>query len=413
MFLDLGAYAAAREILRPEDFWDQRNRAVYEAILATNGEVDILTVCERLDAKGQANIADALYVSELVNTVPNGLHGRRYAQIVAEKAERRRVIAAVQEVATKAFDLTTDVSALYSMATEKLSKAARSATQKYRSMDDLTLDAANLFTRRIEAEGKLLGYSSGVVDLDKLLCGFQKGRLIIVSGRPGSGKSVLMGQSSLRASEGGAHVLHYPLEMGESEVILRMAKNLAQVSYRTGEEYKLIPAQRDSIYSAIQRIYSEFPLSVRINHSINAIVQECEIARRHGALDMVVIDQLQNVVPDVGRRDAGTRDAELGAATRALKQMALTLDIPVILGSALNRQAEGTRPTLSSLRESGSIESDADVVIGLWQEDPITQPNVVTASVIKNRDNETGDARLFFAKGMHRFGDLRIVSPEL
>jgi replicative DNA helicase len=280
-------------------------------------------------------------------------------------------------------------------------------------MQDVAMAALMAFDDRVERAGKLLGYSCGVSDLDGLTAGWQPTQLITIAGRPGSGKSVLLAQSSLRAALAGLHVMHFTLEMSAKETMIRLAKNHSLVGYSTGREHTLSAENKTKLRNALGTL-SDLPLSIRTTDSIGQIVAECEVERRRGKCDMVVLDYLQIAQIDGDTKgDAGTRDAELSKATRLLKRMAMRLEVPVLIGSQLNRQAEGVRPTLASLRESGGIEADSNVVIGLWQEDPNMQPNIVTASIIKNRDNGIGDVRLYFNKPAHRMADTEKVKVEL
>lgn len=392
-------------MLQTDDFYLQVHQEIFKAIVATDGQPDVFTVIERLQAGGKLiECGGDNAIATLANNVPSELSMRRYAQIVADRAERRRIMTALSKIAQATHKLDDDLPKLYNTAMQSFSGAAMSRFKAHADIKEVANTTAQMFEDRVNSGGKLLGLSTGIRDLDKITGGWQATRLIVIGGRPGAGKSVLMAQSSLRAAQAKHHVKHYSLEMSSEEVMLRMAKNLAKVGYSTGEEHKLTTDQQAAMMKALYDI-GQLPLSIRNTHSVQQIITECGIEHRRGQLDLVVIDQLQNATPDIGKRDTGTRDAEIGAATRALKQMALDLRVPVILGSALNRQAEGVRPTLATLRESGSIESDADVALLLWQEDAATQPNIVTASLIKNRDNPTGDVPMYFEKSMHRFGD--------
>lgn len=405
MLQGASAVTIASSLLKPEDFYLDSHRWVFEAILATHNQADKVTVTERLEAAGHLiEIGGDDFLDELARRVPTELQVRRYAQIVADRAERRKLNKALSDIAKKVYELDDDIASVYDSAIASFADAARSNVA-HEPMDDIALKTITMFNERIEAAGELLGWPTGVRDLDRLTQGWQKGRLIVIGGRPGAGKSVLMGQSSLRAAQQGANVIHYTLEMSEQEVLMRLAKNHAKIGFATGGEHKLPPQQQSALRKSIGDL-ARLPLSIRRTSSITAIIAECEIEKRRGKLDMVVIDQLQNATPDVGKRDQGTRDAEIGAMTRALKQMALRMDIPVILGSALNRMAEGVRPTLATLRESGSIESDADIAVLLWTPDPELQPNVIEAAIVKNRDNPTGNPTMHFGKELHRFGDL-------
>jgi replicative DNA helicase len=197
--------------------------------------------------------------------------------------------------------------------------------------------------------------------------------------------------------------------MGEAECLTRMAKAHAGIGYAPGGEAQLSDADAARLRAAYADVAS-WPLTIRADvPRLSQIMADIERAAARGPLALAVVDYLQIVVPDTGKRDASTRDAELSAATRALKALAMRLRIPVLIGSQLNRQADGIRPSLAMLRESGGIESDADAVIALWTPDAENQPNVTEASVIKNRAGETGNAALYFDMPAHRFGAAEVV----
>lgn len=405
MLLESDAVTTAASLLSADDFYLSTHRWVFEAILATHNQADRVTVAERLEAAGHlTEIGGEMFLDELTERVPTGLQVRRYAQVVLDRAERRRIMAALGSIAKQTYTLDDDVTSVYSAAIASFADAAR-RNVAHAPMDDIALSTINLFNARIDAAGALLGLPTGVRDLDTITQGWQKGKLIVIGGRPGAGKSVLMGQSALRAAQCGANVLYYTLEMSEQEVMMRLAKNLSRIPFSTGGEHKLIPDMQRGLRAAIGDV-ARMPLSIRRTSNITAIIAECEIEARRGKLDLVVVDQLQNATPDVGKRDSGTRDAEIGAMTRALKAAALRLDIPIVLGSALNRMAEGVRPTLATLRECGSIESDADIVALLWPPEPDTNPHLVEVAIVKNRDGGTGNPTMYFGKNIHRFGDL-------
>ena len=390
-------------IVAPEEFYEQRHQFIARAIYDCGDQADMITVPERLRAVGKLDeCGGEYYLASLVNDVPTS-SAVRYARIVADRAERRRILAACSAIARTAYDLRGESRAIYGTAMDELAKAARPQLHASDSMPIVFEKTLTLFERRVANQGELLGWSSGVQDLDRLTAGWQRGRLITIGGRPGAGKSVLVAQSALRASLAGAKVKYYTLEMSAAEVVLRMAKNHARVGYATGAEHRLSETDRQAVRRAIGEV-AEL-VDVRTTSSVNAIIAECEVEHRCGALDMVVIDQLQNATPDVGRRESSTRDLELSAATRALKLMALRLNIAVLMCSALNRTNEGGKPTLANLRESGGIESDSDVACLLWTPDKDQQPDVIEAVLAKNRDNSIGDARMYFARPMHRMAD--------
>jgi replicative DNA helicase len=409
MLLTPAAAEIAVNVVAASDFYEIRHQWIFDAIAACAGNANEFTVCERLRAAGKLNEAGGeTYIAEIMEQTPPAIRSRRYAEIVADRAERRRILSALSEIAVATQDLERDVPQVYAAAVAKFAEAARSISSAHMNREMIAERALVSFDSRIEAAGKLLGWPTGVSDLDRMTGGWQRGALITIAGRPGSGKSVLLGQSSLRAAVAGAKVHHYTLEMSPEAVLIRMAKCHAQVGFSPNEVHKLDDDKRSRFRRGVAEI-SALPGFIHTTSAINHIVAECEIESRRDNLDLVVVDYLQIATPDVGRREASTRDVELSASTRALKHMATRLQVPVLMGSQLNRQADGIRPTMAMLRESGGIENDSDVIVMLWTPDPEGQPNIVEASIAKNREDQTGDVRMFFAKPMHRFGDVTKV----
>lgn len=406
MLLTPAAAEIAANVVAAPDFYEVRHQWMFEAIAACDGNANEFTVAERLRAMGRLDdVGGESYIAEVMQDTPPAIRARRYAEIVVDRAERRRILSALSEIAKATHNLERPVPEVYSAAVAQFAGAARSIAREHMDRQMIAERALVSFDERAEGDGRLLGWPTGVADLDRLTSGWQRNCLITVAGRPGSGKSVLLGQSALRAAAMGANVHFYTLEMSPEAVLIRMAKNHAQVGFSPHEVHKLDEDKRAKFRHAVAQI-SAMPLFIHTTSAIQHIIAECEIESRRDNLNMVIVDYLQIATPDVGRREASTRDVELSASTRALKQMAQRLGVPVLMGSQLNRQADGVKPTMAMLRESGGIENDSDVIVMLWTPDPEGQPNIVEASIAKNREDQTGDVKMFFAKPMHRFGDV-------
>jgi replicative DNA helicase len=411
MMLQPAAAEIAANVVAAPDFYEVRHQWLFEAIAACDGNANEFTVAERLRAMGRLDdVGGESYIAELMEQTPPAIRARRYAEIIVDRAERRRILSALSETAKATHNLERPVPEVYSAAVAHFAAAARSIAAEHMDRQMIAERALVSFDERAEAAGRLLGWPTGVADLDRMTGGWQRNCLITIAGRPGSGKSVLLGQSSLRAAAMGAKVHHYTLEMSPEAVLIRMAKCHAQVGFGPTEVHKLSDDHKGRFRHAVAQI-SAMPLFIHTTSAIQHIIAECEIESRRENLDMVVVDYLQIATPDIGRREASTRDVELSASTRALKQMAGRLAVPVLIGSQLNRQADGVKPTMAMLRESGGIENDSDVIVMLWTPDPDHQPNIVEASVAKNREDTTGDVKMYFAKPMHRFGDVAKVNP--
>lgn len=403
LLIDPPAIPRVAVVVRPEDFSDERHGWIYAAIAAAGESADLLTVGAALERAGKlAEAGGEGYLALLTASVPTALNADAYAAEVADLAARRRVLNACSAIARAAGDRQKPVSDVLSAAIHEIGSAIGSRRAPARPLDEIASEALAELEARIRDPRALRGVPFGLADLDRLTGGLQAGRLITIAGRPGMGKSALMLQAALRAARSGMRVALFSLEMSDTEVFGRAARAWAGVGFAQGEEDRLSDEQRRKLldaYAALTRL----PLHIFAGaHRISDILAECELLRHRG-LGLVIVDYLQIAVPDVGQRVNATRDLELSSATRALKLAALRLNVPVLMGSQLNRQAENVRPTLGMLRESGGIESDSDSVIMLWQPDE-KQPNLIEAVVAKNRSGATGAVRLYFDKPAHRFG---------
>jgi len=403
----------AGAMLKADDFYDTRHALIFGALHDLDGEPDELLVASRLRAVGAMGVVGEGYIDELITSpaIINPQRTGQYATQIAELSERRRMISACGDVAKMIYDQSEQLTTIYGKVLSSFTEQAR--LKREEDMGDVALAALSEFQKRIDNEGALIGLPSGVVDLDNITQGFQGSQLITIAGRPGTGKSVLLAQAALRAAMAGKYVRLYTLEMKGREVMLRLAKNHTLVGCRQGGEHLLSQENQGKIKHALGWLADQ-PLKIREVDSISQIVAECEIASRKGELDMVVLDYLQIARIDVdGASRNSTRDVQLSTATRTLKNLAQRLDIPVLMGSQLNRDADTGKPALSNLRESGGIEADSNVVVGLWYADPDMYPNTLTASVLKNREGEVGDAKMYFNKPAHRMGDLQKEKIEL
>lgn len=416
LLIDPEAIPAAAAILRADDFYVVKHQWMFEAItdLQRAGEaVDILTVGGALERAGQlAEIGGAGFIAFMAAEVETALNAETYARTVARYAQRRRMLAAASAIAKRAYDLAGDDDELPGAALAAITAATDRNYRPARDMGEVMETALAEFDRRRAHPGPN-GPTFGIAALDKIVGGLEAGRLYVVAGRPGKGKSVLIMQAVMRAARAGKPAALFTLEMSSEEVLTRMAKAQAGIGYPPGGEASLTDDQTARLRAAYAEVAS-WPLAIHDRlPRLSQILAEAERLAARGALALLAVDYLQIVVPDAGKRDQATRDAELSAATRQLKALAMRLQVPVLIGSQLNRMADGVRPALSMLRESGGIESDADVVVGLWQPDEKVKA-ATEASVIKNRTGVVDNVQLYFDQPSHRFGQAvatDVVSP--
>ncbi len=409
LMLDKNAIIKIADILSAQDFYQPHHQKIYESVmdLFEKGEpIDVLTVSNRLKEKKELKLVGGEgYLTELIEAVPTAAHIAHYANIVRENRVRRDLIAASSEINEKALENDDFENLLDQVEQRVFDISGRSRTQKFIHIKD---ELAGAYERleKLHAGGgeKLRGVPTHFHGLDNILSGLQKSDLIIVGARPSFGKTALVLDIARQAALTGHSVGVFSLEMSRDQIIDRVLATEAQIPLwrlRTGRlegetEFALIQAALDNI--------AKSKLFVDDSPSPN-ILQMRSMARRlqieHG-LDLLVVDYLQLIRP---RTDFESMVAQVTEISRGLKSLARELNIPIIAVSQLSRavdQREGKVPRLSDLRESGSLEQDADVVLFLYRKDrgvldaPEEDQNLVEVIIAKHRNGPLGTVKLRF-----------------
>ncbi len=388
------------------DFYRHDHRLLYatmQALWLTDQPVDEVTVLVRLPD------FDRAYLAALATCVPSAAHAPRYAEIVREKAEHRRLIAAAEAAANAAW--ADDVTL------EQRRDAVHAALQTTLATAPAALPLAQVVESRlrrhddIAAGHRVAGWPTQIPTLDGALGGgIEPGRIVVLAGRPGGGKSSLAATLAWRMAAAGKRTLIVSLEMPAGEIVDRMLAStgdLLHTEIRTG---RIDDSHRPLLDDAAQRL-SALPLEIvdRV-HSLAGVV--AEVRRRRG-LQVLVVDYLQLVRID-GK--FGNRNSEIEHATRLLKQIAIEADIAVVLLSQLNRSVEDRpdqRPRLSDLRDSGAIEQDADIVLMLWRASDLPgRRRLVGLAVEKARDGRTCEFALEFDPCRHQWRESTDPLPD-
>lgn len=424
MLIDPDRITEAAEIVRPESFFDQRNATLCSVMLdlAERGmPVDPVTVAHvlRVDEK-LASIGGEAFLVDLMEGVTSSAHLLFYARIVSECATLRNLIAEATSIVSSAYEARPEGDAVQLLLDESENRIFRIGRGRDSQNAESVGDVINEAWRRIEARGHregITGIPSGFYDLDEMLCGFNAGDLVIVAARPAMGKTTF----ALNVIEKAAlsvpgclgrspTILMFSLEMGRLSLIERMLCSRAQVEafrLRAGrlsaEERQLLTTASDDL-RATNILFDDSPgLNIMSLRS-----RARRVRARHG-LDMILIDYLQLV----SASKADSRQHEISIISRGLKALARELEIPVIALAQLSRQVENRddkRPQLSDLRESGSIEQDADVVLMLFRPEYYSQyrddeeyRGVAEVICAKHRNGPTGLVRLQFFPETMRF----------
>jgi len=421
MMLSRDAITSAVEArVEASDFYKPAHAHMYEAIMSlySQGEpVDPITVAEELrradllDAMGGKNTL--LRIQALTPASANAAH---YAKIVGELALLRRLIAVAGDIAEMGYALTDDVSETMDRAESLVFEVAeRRVSDSMVGISDALQETLDQLEQLYGSSGEVTGVPTGYVDLDDLLLGLQPSNLVVIAARPGCGKTAFaLGAAANVAMRVRRPVLFFSMEMGTLELTKRMLAGEARVDARKLQTGKIPEGDWTRISHAVGRL-AEAPLFIDDNPHCTVMEMRAKARRtkaRHGDLALVVVDYLQLMTPSTARRPEN-RQVEVAEISRGLKILARELECPVVALSQLNRQLEyraDKRPMLADLRESGSLEQDADVVVFLYR-DEIYNPESDqrgTAEVIvaKHRNGPTGVTRLAFLDFLAKFENM-------
>ncbi len=428
LMLDKDAIIKVANLIRIGDFYKETHNLIYESIIELYEKrepIDVLSLSNRLEEKGQLDkIGGSSYLTELVTSVPSSSNVAHYAKVVQKKSTLRKLIKAASEILELGYKEEEDVEKLLDQSEQKLF----AVSQKYIKQDFVPIrsileSAFNRIDELHKGDHKLRGIPTGFPDLDKILAGFQNSDLVILAARPSIGKTTfaldLARQIAVREK---VPVGIFSLEMSSDQLIDRMLSAQSGVDLwrlRTGN------LKTDEGSDDFQRIgeamgvLSEAPIFIDDAGSAN-VMEMRTMARRLQSehnVGAIIIDYLQLME---GRSSGGdNRVNEISEISRALKQLARELNIPVIALSQLSRAVESRSPQipkLSDLRESGSIEQDADIVMFLYREDrekPDTpNKNIVEVHIAKHRNGPVGKLSLYFNEASTTFKSLEKVHTE-
>jgi replicative DNA helicase len=419
ILLDSDAIVTVMEILRPHDFYRTSHQNIYEAMveLCEEGEpVDLVTLTARLQDKQRLEEAGGVsYLTELANAVPTAANVEYYAHIVEEKSLLRQLIRTATQIASSGYAGAEDVSELINEAEHRIMQiSSRRSERGFIPIREALLEVFERVETLNRQKGGITGIPSGFVDLDRMTSGFQRSDLIIVAARPSVGKTAfalnIAQNVGVRAKE---TVAIFSLEMSAAQLVQRMISAEANVDagkLRTGY---LEPDDWEKLTMAIGTL-SEANIYIDDSPVVTVadIRAKCRRLKREKGLGIIVIDYLQ-LIQGRGGRSGENRQQEVSEISRTLKQIARELEVPVIALSQLSRsveQRQDKRPMLSDLRESGSIEQDADIVAFLYRDDYYDQnsekKNIIEIIIAKQRNGPVGTVELVFLKNYNKFVNL-------
>lgn len=424
LMIEKDAYTIVADLLRPESFYDNRNKLVFEAIrsLAAKEEpIDILSVAERLKALATLEQAGGpLYLSELTRKVASTAHLHYHAQIVAQKATARDLIAMAARLEEDAYDETQDVDELLQKAEGGIFEISqRTQKRDVTQIDPVITEAYERIQKASKNEGNISGVPSGFKALDKVTSGWQKSDLVIIAARPAMGKTAfVLSMAKNIAVNFKRPVALFSLEMSNVQLVNRLMMNVCEVEGDKIKNGRLTRQEWNRLEHKINDLKGA-PIFVDDTPSLSVFELRSKARKlvREHKVELIIIDYLQ--LMNANGLQFGSREQEVSIISRNLKALAKELDIPIIALSQLNRGVEsrvgieGKKPQLSDLRESGAIEQDADMVCFIHRPEYYHIYNDEKTSkdlrglgeiiVAKHRNGATGEIWLRFVGKFARF----------
>lgn len=392
------------------DFYDYRNRFVYKTLMNlidAGKPADVITVFEKIERELKADKSlDLGYIAELVRNTPSAINAKHYAKIISDKRIERgflSIAARIHDLAYEDGDLSNRVEEAQSLISMIDKDSEREGPVLIRDVIRRVIE--NIDTRAHHNFDGITGLPSGLSDLDKKTSGFQKGDLILIAGRPGLGKTAIAMQIAQNAALSGEPVLVFSLEMRDEALVERMIANHGKIN---GQEIKTGKMGKES-WDKISKVIGDMqdvPLLIAQGSSpgIGEIRSTARIMKRKHGLSLIVVDYIQLMN---GKGD--NREQQIASISRGLKILAKELDVPVIALSQLSRECEkrvDKRPSLADLRESGSLEQDADLVMFVYRDEvyyPGQSVGVAEILIRKHRMGECGDVFLVWSGEFSRF----------
>ncbi len=417
LLIDSDAIVKIADSLSGADFFDSKHQRIYEAInqLYEHREaIDVLTLADRLRSNGHLEgIGGPSYLAELTNFVPTAAHVEQYAEIVAQKAMRRRLIAASKQIGGLGYDESKQLRELIEEAESQLFQVSQQhIKQNVVSLEAILAESFDRLDDLHKDKQKIRGVPTGYKDLDNTLAGFQKSDLVILAARPSMGKTALaLNFAHNIAVQSNQAVLIFSLEMSKEQLVdrlLSMESGVDAWALRTGN---LTDADFEKIGHAMGTLSEA---QIFIDDSPGITISDLRTKARREAhqrpLGLIIVDYLQLMSGGNRYGGDGNRVQEISEISRGLKGVARELNVPVLALSQLSRSVESRNPQipqLADLRESGSIEQDADVVAFIYREDyynPETDRKKLADIIIKkHRNGPTGGVELYFDTERQRF----------
>jgi replicative DNA helicase len=414
VFINPEAYYDVAQFLQAEDFYIHRLRWIWEAFTHLHEQripIDILTVSEELNQQGHlGEVGGPAYLTALINNVPTSLHAEAYGHIIEQSSVRRRMLTAANQIAKLAYQQETGIEAVMDEAEKAVfGVSERRLTRDLQSIKQVLseyYDRIDQLSRRSE---DIFGVPTGFIDLDKLLGGLQPSDFLIIAGRPGTGKTAFMLSAAKNAAmKYKKHVAIFSLEMSNEQLVQRLISQETGIDSHRLRTGKLNEDEWGVFTQAIE-VLADTHVFLDDTPGLTPLQLRTKCRRLHLEfnLDLIIVDYLQLMS---GGMRTENRVQEVSSISRNMKILARELNVPVLAAAQLSRaieQRSDKEPQLSDLRESGSLEQDADIVMfihrpEMYEKDPVNQ-NLAQIKVAKHRNGPTGMVELVFRNKLAKF----------
>jgi replicative DNA helicase len=416
MLIDDSAVLVVQQYLRPEDFYSSRHRKICDAVLNLSNKgvrPDLLTLSEELEKTGRLDEAGGNdYIASLTQAVPSSANTEFYAQIVQNCSLRRGLIQIAGDAGSRAFDETVEPKFILEETQQKLFDISDPRRIfRYKKADKIVGKVVNYLDNVFRTKAEFTGVPSGFYALDKLTTGFQPSELIVIGARPGMGKTAIgLNMAANISIKQGTPVAFFSLEQSEEALMIRLLSAEAELDsnkLRTGFFTK---PEFNKLFTAAERIYDAPLYFVNLYHMTMLNIQAmARMLRIQEKVEIIFIDYIGLIASD---NKMLPRWEHISEVSRSLKGLARELSIPVVALSQLRREAENQKPSLADIRESGSIEQDADMVIFLNrdreldkspEEQAKEEKQKVQLMLAKNRNGPVGTVELYFHRHLTKF----------
>jgi replicative DNA helicase len=416
ILLDKDAMITVAEIISPDDFYKEAHKIIYESMVSLSNKsepIDIITLTEELKGKGHlTDVGGISYITSLSTVVPTTSNVKFYTDIVKEKSVLRKLIKASNDIIKLGYEKSIKIEDVIDQAEKKIFDISQEkASDDFKPINEVLMDTYDMIEQLYTNKSDVTGVTTGFKDLNKKMNGFQRTDLILIAARPAMGKTAFsLNLVQNAAIKGNASVAVFSLEMSKEQLVQRMLSSQSSVDLKRIKTGTLGDSDWPRIIDAMA-VLSDTKIHIDDTPGIkiSELRSKCRKLKIEQGLDLVLIDYLQLMEGD-GKNES--RQQEIAQISRSLKILAKELNCPVIALSQLSRAPEQRadhRPMLSDLRESGSIEQDADIVMFLYRDEYYNadseSKNICEVIISKNRHGETGSVELVWLGEVQRFGD--------